>query len=49
MQYIEELPDGRRVQRTDWDYVQVKHLRNFQQIIAAGSVLIYRLLPPRKV
>lgn len=43
MQYYKELPNGNRVSVSEAEWLIDKHDKAYNQIIAAGTVLVYRL------
>jgi hypothetical protein len=42
-QYLKELGEGGRVPVTDWEYMADRKDKDFVQILAAGTVIVYRI------
>ena len=45
IQYLREFPDGSRVKVPEFEYLADKQSRDYRQIHAFGSAIVYQLIP----
>ena len=48
MQYLEEMPDGTREPRTEFDYMVAKASPDYLQVMALEMILIWKMKPRKK-